>query len=318
MRDWMAWLKEQFDQAETEGREHLQRELARAASEHSGDGAPRWQVAIRLYSTAQSIRAAAIKSWNDRPTWIKLCAVHNDKQAVEAEFTFGEFMRLQELGLGGYRAARLFAAAMNIGSTGFWWWQRPEQDGRYYQRISDLKAPDSLRLDLNMYPGAKVEWKRDALKEHHLTRVAVCLGMAAHLDRAAYFAIIENYLTALALFAKSDLHLSLAPQACERFATSMLEAMRHFGDWDGTDEGLAPAVAARFPFQKPEDGEELVALLRQLRRQPIDPAALTLERAAILKFLCDVYLIGRFEAMAADASRPGGDPEPAAGNERVA
>jgi hypothetical protein len=311
----MSWLKEQFDQAETEEREHLQRELARADAEHDGEGEPRWQVAIRLYSPAQSIRSAAIKSWNDRATWIKISAVHNDKQAVEAEFTFGDYMRLQELGLGGYRAAHLFVAAMNIGSTGFWWWERPEQHRRYYQRISDLKTPESVRLDLNIYPGAKFEWKRDALKEGHLTRVAVCLGMAARLDRAAYFAIIENYITALALFAKSDLHFSLAPQACERFATSMLEAMRHFGDWDGTDEGIAAAVAARLPFQKPDYGEEIVALLRQLRRQPINLAPLTLERAAILKFVCDAYLIGRFEAMATDTMPRGGNPDSAAGGE---
>ena len=74
--------------------------------------------------------------------------------------------------------------------------------------------------------------------------------------------------------------------------------MRYFGDWDGTDEGLQAAVRASFPFEKPEDGQELLGLLRQLRRQPIDITGLTLERAAILKFLSDVYLIRRFETMA--------------------
>ena len=92
MRDWMDWLKEQFDRAETEGREHLQRELARAAPDRATRGEDKWQVAIRLYSPAQSIRSGAIKSWNQRPTWIKLAAVYNDKQAVDVEFTFGETM----------------------------------------------------------------------------------------------------------------------------------------------------------------------------------------------------------------------------------
>jgi hypothetical protein len=76
--------------------------------------------------------------------------------------------------------------------------------------------------------------------------------------------------------------------------------MRHFADWDGTDEGLPAATASSFPFEKPEDAEELLALLRQLRRQPIDVLGLTLERAAILKVLCDAYLIRRFETMAGD------------------
>ena len=149
-----------------------------------------------------------------------------------------------------------------------------------------------------MHAGPKFEWKRNALKENHLTRIAVCLGMASRLDKPVYDAVIEAYFTGLTLIAKSDVHLNFAPQACERFAASLCAAMRHFGAWDGTDEGLAAAIAASFPFENPEDGQELLGLLRQLRRQPVDITGLTLERAAILKFLSDVYLIRRFEAMA--------------------
>lgn len=56
--------------------------------------------------------------------------------------------------------------------------------------------------------------------------------------------------------------------------------MRHFGDWDERDEGLSAAIAASFPFEKPDYGQELLDLLRQLRRRPPDIAGLTLERAA--------------------------------------
>jgi AbiV family abortive infection protein len=298
LRDWMAWLKEQFGRAETEGREHLQRELDRAAPDHAERGEDKWQVAIRLYSPSQSVRNSAIKSWNERPTWIKLSAVHGDKQAIEVEFTLGEIVTMQQVGIAGYRAARLFVAAMNIGSTGFWWWERPDQTGKFYQRITDLKVPAGMKLDLKMHAGPPFEWKRDALKENHLARIGLCLGMASRLDNPVFNTVIEAYFTGLALIAKSDVHLVFAPQACERFAACLCAAMRHFDDWDGTEESLAAAVAASFPFDKPEDGEELLGLLCQLRRQPIDFTNLTLERAAILKFLCDVYLIRRFEIMA--------------------
>jgi AbiV family abortive infection protein len=298
MRDWMAWLKEEFDQAEAEGREHLQRELARVAPGGAERGEDKWQVAIRLYSPAQSIRNSAIKSWNERPTWIKLSAVHNDKQAVEVEFTLGEIVIAEQLGIAAYLAARLFVVAMNIGSTGFWWWERLDQTGKFYQRISDLKASAGMKLDLKVHPGPPVEWKRDALREDHFTRIAMCLGMVSRLGHSVYNEIIEAYFIGLALIAKSDVHLAFAPQACERFAACLCAAMRHFGDWDGTEEGLAAAVAASFPFEKPEDGQELLGLLYQLRRQPRDLKNLTLERAAILKLLSDVYLIRRFETMA--------------------
>jgi hypothetical protein len=67
----MVRLKEQFDQAEAQGRKRLQRQLALGAPDRA-------ERVIGLYSPAQSIRNRAIKSWNERPTWIKLSAIHND------------------------------------------------------------------------------------------------------------------------------------------------------------------------------------------------------------------------------------------------
>jgi AbiV family abortive infection protein len=300
IRDWMNWLKEQFDRSEAEGRAHLQRELARIVPEGEDLGEPKWQVVIRLYSPGQSTRNHAIKSWNDRPTWIKLSTINKDKLALDVEFTYHEAMPARELGPSSYRAARLFVAAMNLGTLGFWWWQRPGQSARCYQRLKDLKAPTGMKLDFNLYAGAKFEWKQEALTENHLNRVALCLGMASRLENPAYNAIVEPYMTGLALIAKSDLHLNLAPSACERFAACLLAAMGHFGDWDGTDEGLLAAIGKSFRglFKQIDDEQELLALLRQLRRRPPESTDLTLEPAAILKVLCDGYLIKRFEKMA--------------------
>lgn len=78
--------------------------------------------------------------------------------------------------------------------------------------------------------------------------------------------------------------------------------MRHFGAWDGTDEAVPTAISGFFRplFKQPEDEQELIDLLRQLRRRPLNAADVTLEKAAILKFFCDVYLVKRFEMMAGD------------------
>jgi hypothetical protein len=202
-----------------------------------------------------------------------------------------------------YRVARMFVAAMNIGSLGgFWWWRRAEQIEKFYQRLTDLKAAPGLNIGLNMHAWPKFEWKREAVDDSELQRVGLCFGMIARLDRPVYQAVVEAYLTGLAFIGKSDLHLNFAPQAAERFATCLLDAIRHFGVWDGTDEGLPAAISGFFRplFKQPEDEQELIDLLRQLRQQPLNVANITLEKAAILKLFCDVYLVKRFEMMAGD------------------
>jgi hypothetical protein len=191
----------------------------------------------------------------------------------------------------------MFAAALNIGSLGFWWWHLPDDSGRFYERLTDLKAPAGMKIELNMHAGPKFEWKREALGDDELGRVALCLGMIAALEQPSYHSIIEPYLTGLVLVAKSDLHLNFAFQASERFASCLAEAMQHFGDWDGTEDKLAAGVTGFFGsrMQKPEDVQELIDLLRQLRRNPSDGTGITMERVAILKVLTDVYLITQFE-----------------------
>ena len=202
-----------------------------------------------------------------------------------------------------YRAARMFVTAINIGSLGgFWWWHRAEQTEKFYQRLTHLKAEPGVKIGLNMHAWPKFEWKREALDDSALQRIGLCFGMIARLEPPVYQAVIDAYLTGLALIGKSDLHLNFALQAAERFTTCLLEAMRHFGNWDGTDEDLPTAVSGFFRplFKQPEDEHELIDLLRRLRQQPLNIADLTLEKAAILKFFCDVYLVRRFEMMAGE------------------
>jgi hypothetical protein len=239
------------------------------------------------------------------PTWIKLAAVNGDKRALDIEFTFRENIPIQHIGPFGYRAARMFLAALNVGSTGFWWWQCADQTDHFYERLIDLQAAKDVGVEVKMQAWPKFEWQRVALREPELHRTAMCFGMIAKLDKTSYEAVIEPYLTGLAMVGKSDLHFNFALNACERFANCLLEAMRHFGAWDGSDSGIRTAISGFVGpvMHKQEDVDELVDLLGRLRRQPQDVQGITLERAAILKVLCDAYLIKQFEKMAQEMAQ---------------
>jgi AbiV family abortive infection protein len=268
MREWMVWLKAQFDQAETEGREHLQRELARVAPNIDHPGEEKWRVVVRFFSPSQSIRTGAINTWNRSRPWVRLAPVGNNRHAVDVEFTYREAMTAQALGPTSYDVARMFAAALNIGSLGFWWWNIPDQTGRFYERITDLKAPSGMGFRLSMHSGPIFEWKREALDDTVLGHVALCLGMMAKLEQSSYDSIIRPYLVGLTLLAKTDLHLSFVPQACERFAASLLHALLHFGHWDGNEGTIAAGLSSFFGtrLSTPEDVEELIELVQRARR----------------------------------------------------
>jgi AbiV family abortive infection protein len=299
-RDWIRWVKEQFAIAEAESLESLRRELARAVPGVDRLGTEKWRVRIRLHSPAQSIRGRAIGAWNKWPTWIKLAAVRNDKLALDVEFTYREAMPIQALPNFSYDLARKFVAALNIGSLGFWWWDLATHTDRFYERLTDLQAAAGTEIGMKMHAWPKFEWKREALEETAFNRVAMCFGMIIAMGKGPYEAFVWPYLTGLAMIAKSDLHLSFAPQVCERMATCLLEAMRHFGDWNGEGSTIGSALSSFFSpaIIKAEDIGELTSLLLQARQRPVELRNVTLDRAASLKVLCDAYLLKRFEKMA--------------------
>lgn len=278
----------------------LQRERASAIPEVGDDGEPKWQVSIRLFSPSQSIRNEAIRCWNQRLTWIRIFTVSNDTHAVDVEFTYHDAVSLQAVGPMGYHAACMFVAAMNIGSAGLWWWHRVEQNDKFYQRLTDLKAPPGMMPDPRIHASPRLEWERKELDDCDLQRVALCFGMIARLGQSME-AIVQSYLTGLALLAKSDVHLSFAPQASQQFATCLFEAMRYLGQWDGNDDRLQETISGVFATvfkRSDEEKRKVLDDLRQLRRETRALTGITLERAAVLKVLCDAYLSRQLERMA--------------------
>jgi AbiV family abortive infection protein len=309
--DWIAWLRAQFDQAELESQELMRRELERVVPGRDAPGDEKWQIRIRLHSPSQSIRNSAIGVWNAQATWIKLGAVQNDKHAIDVVFTLKEAVPIQAVAHLGYTSARMFLAGLNIGSTGFWWWHLSEHQDRFYERLVDLKAPPGADLGLEIHAWPKFEWNRQALKDPDFGRVAMCFGMIARLPRPVYDTIIEPYLTGLALLGKSDLHLNFGPHACERFTVCLLETMRHFGDWDGSDDAIAAAVMTAFApiAQQADDLDDVIGQILAIRKGAVQPMDITLDRAAMFKVLCDVCLISGFEKMAASMAKPVVPPE---------
>ena len=303
IREWMAWLRQEFEKADAQAAEHLRTELARAVPDRHDPGDEKWKICVRLHSPAQSVRTKALKVWNQWPVWIKLYAVDKHPHQLDVEFVFREAVSLQALGAFSYHTARLFLAALNIASFGLWWWRATDHYTQFYERITDLKAdPSATPVELIMRRDPKFQWERKALKEADLGRVGMCFGMIAKLNPDQRIRIIEPYLTGLGLLAKSDLYFNMSASACERFTKAVLETMQHFGDWDGTDGALPDAISGAFSQMPEDDRNEWLEIIQQLRGFPPRSEGMTIERAALLKILADAYFINSFSKRAKDES----------------
>ena len=121
-REWVNWLKAQFDKAEAESQAITQAELERGrqlADGGTGEIVTKWKVRIRLYTNSHSVRQKALNHWNERVTWINLTAVPDKKDQLILDLQLGDQVPIQGLWFLAWGIARSFVTALNIATMGF-------------------------------------------------------------------------------------------------------------------------------------------------------------------------------------------------------
>lgn len=302
---WIKWLREQFATADAEAAAAMEAEMSRVLP---GPGEPRkdkWRVRVRFYSPSQSFRPAAISKWNNVCEGMKLSKVEGNKSAIDLDLILGHRFSAQQVPLAGYNMASVFLAALNIGSTGLWFWSIAERIDRYCEHIVDLEAPSGMRLDAKILRSPKVEWTTNPIKEAEVNRIAHCMAtilfLGPEIDK-----VISPYLAGVSYIAKTDFNFLGGSQACSLFAVALRSAMQHFGVWDGQQESLITSIGNVVSSLLPtEHIAELTELIMRAGRPNAELSPLTYEDAAKLKVICDVYLIKELRAIAPHASGRG-------------
>jgi AbiV family abortive infection protein len=126
-REWVLWIKEEFDRVDAENRALAEQEIERGLNLASKQGKNKWKVRIRLFSGSHSIRPKALNEWNEKVTWLKLVPVPDKKDQLILEIILTEDVPIQGLWLFAWGVARHFLIALNIATMGYWFWRLPTQ-----------------------------------------------------------------------------------------------------------------------------------------------------------------------------------------------
>ncbi|HEX9463337.1 MAG TPA: hypothetical protein VGB82_12130 [Alphaproteobacteria bacterium] len=187
--------------------------------------------------------------------------------------------------------ARHFVTALNIGSMGFFWWELPRQTGRFYDSIHDLESPGTkVRIEQKI----EVEWGRRTLTPDDLVRAANCMFVMSKMAPDVAQQIFGPYVIGLTFLSKTDIHFQFERDVAAAFVQSLLNAMRHFGAWDGQPDNRDQAVRNFFTpiFSSADDLEELFNLIKSFASDdPRSRPPIKIGDAAKCKALCDTFLI---------------------------
>ena len=290
VRDWIHWLKQQFDQNDEEIRKIVNEELSRKKPEGKDARKPKYKIKIRINSESHSIRTKNLNEWSKHSDFVKLFS--DDKSDLIIEFQLAASTPAQALWYIGWGMARSFVVALNIASRGIFWWHVQKDKARYYEEIWDLER--NMKLGVQVNPELSVNFKelRWVLNENQLLRTNLLFYYIAMVRNKEEIKPFNSYGLGLAFWAKNDIHLRFELNAYNCFYQAFKEAFLTSGDWDGKSD-FKEAVHRQ--FAKLEDFRNLDEVIDSGEDQAKSPTRspktpITLTEILALKMYCDIYL----------------------------
>jgi AbiV family abortive infection protein len=291
---WIRWLRETLDEMERINSQLGLDELNRVVPEDGAAHDDKFRMTIRLVSWSHSIRQNQLNKWNEGIDKIKLSAVQGKPKELIVQFVLPKLIQGKTIYTAGYQNCLLFVAALNMATTGFFWWYVPTFISRYYEKLHDLELDVELAVDRN--PKLDVSWGHLAMKEGDYNNVGgVWTFLAKCVTDPKKAGFINGYCATLGLMAKSDIFGQFEIVCLIEFMNVFRAGLFAFGDWDGSDETL-DATIEKF-FRRGDNGDEIVAWVKDTLQLAKDTAfnknasrPITVEEVAKAKIVIDLYM----------------------------
>jgi len=290
VRDWVHWVKEQFDQNDAEVKKIIEEEYRREKPQGKDAHKPKYKIRIRINSESHSIRNKELKKWNENINFIKLYS--DDKHDLICDFFLPKATHIQGTWFVGWGMARAFVTALNIATKGFFWWHVPKDRSRFYEDMWDLER--NMRMGTEQRPELTVNFKdlHWVLKDPDLGRTSMIFYYITKVKDKKEGIPFNDYVIGLSFLAKNDIHLRFELNAFAQFFQALKNAFRVSGDWDGKSDFRG---AVHKQFSKLKDFVNLDECLQWGEEQELSPEKkptkeITLTEVFGMKLYADLYL----------------------------
>jgi len=291
-KKWINWLYEESEKRKNEGLSLLNEELKRQKPNGKDVNKPKWKVRIKIRSHSHSVRPKPLNDWNKTADRIKLTGT-KDNHELLIDFILSRSIPLAGVWDAGWSMSRLFVTSMNLATSGFFWWNIPRDNSKFYEQIDDLDRP-GYAVAPQISPKLDVNWQ-----DEHLVLDDRALGMVArdyaylmddvYSDKEKMKAL-SRYTNGLAMLAKNDIHLRFETNIWQEFWFGLKDVVLAYGDAQKPEDVLG-VLKQQFPKNLHELLDECVALETKLAKEPSKPLEeITLEEVYKAKALFDLYI----------------------------
>lgn len=284
-RLWIAWARDEMARLDRDNRQLLEVELARPGAPH-GLAKPRWRANATIYTPSHSIRSKVLAGWNVELESIQLLW-SGKKDQFTLQITLDDNEPLSSMAGKMTSIAKVVVACLNIGSIGYFWFEKPGFEKRMFKDVRDLKL--NRQMEINVGETFWGDGRAVALTDEHIDHAIHCMMAFAPLPELEAEPIFKPYFDGLAFIAKSDPFYNIDTLARHAFVSSLSGALRKYGGWSGDPKDFETAFHEGFaPFMTNQDHREQMFKVVKSEGDESETSLVNLRSA---KQLTDLYLI---------------------------
>jgi hypothetical protein len=226
----------------------MQRELADAAKGKGDASKQKWRIRITIQCDSHSVREKELAAFNKRYPKVNL---YKGKlvNEIRIDFLLNDDISVKSIWHFGQSYSSRFLIALNIGTLGYFWWHLSADPDRYVTSIKNLI--ENVDLEAERIKGAiKVNWsdpKTNRMEVLSLSDLEQCLHCFIVLMGYQEEKLVDCYIRyshAIALMAKSDIHLNQIHVAYGEMMKALQLLLLAYGTWDGKSSFLDTFVLA--------------------------------------------------------------------------
>ena len=220
VQEWTRSLKAEIEAHDQQMKLMAERELQRGPKSAGECKKEKWRITLKIETTSHSICRGPLRKWNDGVNWIKLVQQQGAKKKEQLliEITLGDDIPISALWGLGFSLSLQFLIAVNMATSGFWWWPLAPNQRRFYESIRDLDKGLGVELEdsgFQVFNSPKV-----ALSDVHVQSLLLCFTSLPHPHDQPRAQAYIHYLGGLNFIALNCIQWRCEAQAFGNFLAS--------------------------------------------------------------------------------------------------
>jgi hypothetical protein len=208
------------------------------------------------------------------------------KEELIVELTLGDNIPVASLWPLGFHLALQFIVAINMATSGFWWWPLAPNRQRFYEKIDDLEKNLGVQIDDASF---NVFTHRPKLTDVHMQHLTLCLAALPGPNDQHRAPAYTYYLGGLNFIALNSIQWRCEGQAFGNFLESLRLLMaeaKYLTDGESLDVAVGRLLKEKYPDLDTPEHDLFLQLIRAFDRKEGKPVA-KLGDVYLMKLLCE-------------------------------